>query len=345
MICWSRSLSSRAGHEQLRLLGRQRPDPLLQQQVRGHADAGQRRLQLVAHDREHAALHLVEPAEVGDVGQHQRHAEQRLVRRRGVDDRHRVGQEEPLPPALVQHLDGRLVPPRLGPRSPPAAAPVQGRQPVHPAAGQVAVGLAGRTAAGRRRWPVRPCPPGPTMATASGRLLTASCVVRWVRTSLARSVRRNSRSRAAIELNASASWPDLVAALHLHDQVQVALLDLLGRLRSASCSGPRIERLRTKTNTTASATPAAVSRYMTRRYRRGGGLDLAVLVHHVVEVEVDHLLRVGAEPGRKRLKCAAAPGRGTPGRRRRPAPSRGRRGRPPNWPAGSRPGGPRWGGA
>ncbi len=92
------------GQEQLDLLGRQRPDDLLEQQVDGHLDARQRGLQLVADGRDHVALEPVEQVELGDVHQVDGGADQLVLA--GADG-HDAGEEVPLL-AAVDQRDGLL---------------------------------------------------------------------------------------------------------------------------------------------------------------------------------------------------------------------------------------------
>ena len=53
--------------QELGLLGRERADSFLQQDVDGEADGRERRLQLVAHRGDQVGLELVEEAEARDV--------------------------------------------------------------------------------------------------------------------------------------------------------------------------------------------------------------------------------------------------------------------------------------
>ena len=80
------------GVEQLLLLGAQRADALLGDQVQDHAHAGERRLELVADQGEQAVLHFVQPAQAGDVGQHDGGADGLL---RFAGDRDGAGEEKP----------------------------------------------------------------------------------------------------------------------------------------------------------------------------------------------------------------------------------------------------------
>ena len=88
--------------QQLGLLRRQRADRLLQQQVDHQADAGQRRLQLVADRGHQVALDLVEQAEARHVQQQHGGAERVAV---GVGDGQDARQEEVLLAAQRQHDD------------------------------------------------------------------------------------------------------------------------------------------------------------------------------------------------------------------------------------------------
>ena len=64
------------GEQQLRLLGIERADALLEQQVQAHAHTGQRRLQLMAHGRDEIGLHFVQQSKPGDVLENHRGPEE-----------------------------------------------------------------------------------------------------------------------------------------------------------------------------------------------------------------------------------------------------------------------------
>ena len=62
--------------EQLDLLGGERTDNLLEQQMDDHLEAGERSLQLVAHGRDHVALELIDQVKLGHVGEDDRGSQQ-----------------------------------------------------------------------------------------------------------------------------------------------------------------------------------------------------------------------------------------------------------------------------
>ena len=86
--------------EQFELLGRQRPEGFLQEQVEHKPDARQRRLQLVADGGHEIALHFVEQAKAGNVLQEHRGPERRAVR---IADRQDARQERVGFLSHVQH--------------------------------------------------------------------------------------------------------------------------------------------------------------------------------------------------------------------------------------------------
>ena len=94
-------------HQQLGLLGRQRADRLLQQQVQRQPHAGQRRLEFVADGGHQVALDLVQQAEARHVAEHHRRPQRVAV---GVADRQNLRQVgavlavEPEADGLVERL-------------------------------------------------------------------------------------------------------------------------------------------------------------------------------------------------------------------------------------------------
>ena len=147
--------------QQLRLLGRERADALLQQQVHRQAQAGQRRLQLVAGGGHEVRLKLVEQAEAGYVAEDHGGPERVAVRIADGSDLRQVGpvlaveaEEEHLVERLRQV--GPLFAQRLGQR----LAQRLRREPGRPGVLRPHRASIRRGRAARQGWPARRAPPG-----------------------------------------------------------------------------------------------------------------------------------------------------------------------------------------
>ena len=87
-------------HEQFELLGRKRPEVLLQEKMEHKPDARQRRLQFVAHGGHEIALHLVEQAKPGNVLQEHCCTNRRAIR---IADWQDARQKEVVVLSQLQH--------------------------------------------------------------------------------------------------------------------------------------------------------------------------------------------------------------------------------------------------
>ena len=138
-------------------------------------------------------------------------------------------------------------------------------------------------------------PSGSMTATASGRLSKACCVARWMRRSLAWSVRRNSRRLAAMALNDFGQMADLVPGIAGDDEVEIAAPDLV---RGPDQALDRAEDpLRVKRMNSDGQRPSRRTRrtYICRRADRGALAGPVVRVAHVLLVHLEDIVRRGLD--------------------------------------------------